>query len=283
MNSPDQTVIPQDIADNSEYRRLPTNEDPLKEAARPPVHVVRKLLKDERGGFKSGVVIGLGIGAVFFLSTLLSQVTYNQGREQGLLEALRTPTPAITTQVEAQIDSKQPIIEVKPYNGLLRSYQGEITILPSDNLKPSKTNEKMLSENRSLVNLVAWENIVEIEGVPIKDAEMLKVKNPVLASAREKKANGGLADLPNNPSSYNYYLLAKLNAVIKNPLGQLEKRDVFYPINTPESQGFVNGFNGKGSFINVFQKGDQFSHRPNWGEKNLGPIAANQVEVVTAE
>lgn len=275
LNSPDERVIPQEIAKTSDYRLPSSDEDPIKEAARPPVLVVRKLLQDERGGFKTGVVIGLGIGAVLFLSTLLTQVTYNQGKDQGRLEALQTPTPAITATISPKTTEqtiKEPILEMtKPYVGPLASFQGEITILPSDNFKPSKTNEKMLSENRTLPDLVAWENIVEIEGVPIKDAEMLKVKNPVLVFTREKKRN---------TNSYNNVLEVKLNAVILNLLGHPEKRDIFLPINSPESQGFVNGYSPTDRLIGISKKGDQFVHQPVISEKNLGQIAVNQVEAV---
>lgn len=98
----------------------------------------------------------------------------------------------------------------------------------------------------------------------------------------EIPGNNNISDIfRSSLDKFNWFDLVKLRAVIRNEYGLLERRYIYLPVDAPESQGFVEGYNRTGKPIFINEKDGHFYHSADLFQKNLGEIPANKIGVVT--
>lgn len=243
----------------------------------------QRRMHSERGSSGKFMMLALSVSAALII-TSLSQSCYDTGQDQEI-RALQAAVARLTIPTEVQTPEVKLVTE--PQNTAVFWYQQEtITIRSSNEFRPSKVNTGILSESRRPEKLVNWEDILEINGVSIKGAKLLQVRNPLITwGAVENPSSGNVVlDIFRTERS-TYYDVVGLQAVVKNKDNKLvlERRTIYLPVNTPESQSFVEGFTKRGSRIQVETKNGRYYHHALIGEINRGEISASQIGIVTTQ
>lgn len=236
---------------------------------------------DERGSAGTDWAIGLAIGAFVLLAGHGTLNYIEQTKQAGRIEALQTQVAALTTPA-ATPEIKTIISESSPT--MMYWYKGEeFTIRPSNGFRPSMVNKPLKTEEER-EGLLNWENVLEINGVNMTEAKLFRINDPLITYyAVDKPSTGNaISDFLRRDRFTSYHAL-RMQAVVRNN-GQLEKRSIYLPLNNPESQGFVEGYDPpRGDRpLEVYEKEGRYYHQVRQiGENYLGEFPANQIGIVT--
>ncbi len=277
---------------SSSTEHLPIqNKDLLKRAPSPQESFFRqmmRLVRDEQGRANSSSALPLALGvSLAILITVLFQASYDN-RQNEKIASLQTTVAVLTTPTAPQTPEVR-IVEVAESQSTdtLWYRQQEVTIQPVNSFRPSTVNDGDLGGSRHTENLVNWEDIIEVNGVPITGAKLIQVRDPLVTFGYTEDPSTGNVVLDlfrglRSPIDRQFNVI-KLKAVIGNQSGQLESRYIYLPLNTPDSQEYVTGFVRKGPNPVIQVKDGHYKHFPMIGEKDLGEIPANQIGIVTTQ
>lgn len=208
----------------------------LREVSRSKIPFIQgalRIAQNEQGSSNASFLIwGFSIlSSIFILTQSCQDRTQNQQ-----IAALKATVTALSTPQAEQPEQK--ILAVKEPLDEKREvawHQQDITIILSENFKPSKITGEWFNESRNPDNLISWENIETINGTPIKGAKSLLIEKPLVTWSPAKKDTG----LNIFAQNYDVIDLIELTAVVCNRSGQLEQRPLYLPAGISDSLDYI--------------------------------------------